>query len=43
MNKENQSHVPHRYDFLDSLRGIALISMIVYHTVWDVVYIGDWD
>lgn len=28
-----------RYAMLDSLRGLILISMIVYHTVWDMVYI----
>ncbi len=33
MNKNN------RYFLLGSLRGIALISMILYHTVWDMVYI----
>lgn len=28
-----------RYDILDSLRGLTLISMIFYHTMWDIVYI----
>lgn len=28
-----------RLALLDSLRGIMLISMIVYHAIWDVVYI----
>ena len=28
-----------RYPILDSLRGLILISMIAYHTVWDMVYI----
>lgn len=28
-----------RYFLLDSLRGITLISMMVYHAVWDLVYI----
>ena len=28
-----------RYPILDSIRGLVLISMIVYHTVWDMVYI----
>ena len=28
-----------RYYLLDSLRGITLISMILYHAVWDLVYI----
>ena len=30
-----------RYAMLDSLRGLTLISMVVYHTVWDMVYIFD--
>lgn len=28
-----------RYDFLDSFRGLVLISMIFYHACWDLVYI----
>ena len=28
-----------RYVLLDSLRGITLISMMLYHAVWDLVYI----
>jgi len=28
-----------RYAILDSFRGLVLISMIAYHTVWDMVYI----
>ena len=28
-----------RYDILDSLRGFTLISMILYHAMWDIVYI----
>ncbi len=28
-----------RYPILDSLRGLVLISMVVYHTVWDMVHI----
>jgi uncharacterized membrane protein len=28
-----------RYYLLDSLRGITLISMILYHAIWDLVYI----
>lgn len=30
-----------RYTLLDALRGITLISMIFYHTVWDMVYMFD--
>lgn len=32
-----------RYRFLDNIRGITLLSMIVYHVVWDLVYIFGWD
>lgn len=34
-----------RYSLLDNLRGLTLISMVMYHTVWDMVYIfeNDWD
>ena len=28
-----------RYAFIDVLRGICLVSMIAYHTMWDCVYI----
>ncbi len=28
-----------RYGLLDGIRGLILISMIAYHTVWDIVYI----
>lgn len=28
-----------RYAMLDSIRGLILLSMIVYHMVWDLVYI----
>lgn len=30
-----------RYGLLDSIRGFALINMIIYHALWDVVYIFD--
>lgn len=32
----------HRYEYLDVIRGITLVSMIFYHGVWDVVYIADY-
>ena len=40
MNKNGNS----RLALLDSLRGITLISMILYHACWDAVYIlgMDW-
>lgn len=28
-----------RYELLDSLRGLVLISMILYHGIWDLVYL----
>lgn len=28
-----------RYDLLDTIRGIALINMILYHGIWDLVYL----
>ena len=30
-----------RYHLPDSVRGLTLISMVVYHTVWDMVYLFD--
>lgn len=30
-----------RYTILDSLRGVTLISMVLYHALWDLVYIFD--
>ena len=34
-----------RYALLDALRGLTLVSMIAYHTCWDLVYLFhmDWD
>lgn len=45
MDEKEQSRISRRYDYLDTLRGLALISMIFYHGVWDLVYIGnvDWE
>ncbi len=28
-----------RYELLDSIRGLVLISMILYHACWDLVYL----
>ncbi|HCT91974.1 MAG TPA: hypothetical protein DF613_11450 [Lachnospiraceae bacterium] len=33
------TNVSTRYPFLDNLRGMTLLSMILYHAVWDMVYI----
>lgn len=34
-----------RYELLDTLRGITLVSMILYHGVWNLVYFAglDWE
>lgn len=32
-----------RYKIIDEIRGITLISMILYHGIWDLVYIFGWD
>ena len=34
LNKKNP-----RYAFIDALRGLCIVSMIAYHTMWDLVYI----
>ena len=31
-----------RYKIIDEIRGITLISMILYHGIWDLVYIFGW-
>lgn len=33
----------HRYALLDEIRGFALVNMVVYHAVWDLVYLFGWD
>ena len=37
--KLKKKQKPPRYAFIDVLRGICLVSMIAYHTMWDCVYI----
>lgn len=32
-----------RYRSLDRIRGVTLISMILYHMIWDLVYLFGWD
>lgn len=32
-----------RYQILDQIRGLALLSMFLYHGVWDLVYLFGWD
>ena len=41
--KQNQKKK--RYEKLDGVRGIALLHMIAYHMIWDLVYIYqlDWN
>lgn len=36
---KNKSTNAPRYSVLDILRGISIISMVLYHTMWDIVYI----
>lgn len=36
LQKQKSSH---RYALLDSIRGITLLSMILYHGTWDLVYL----
>ena len=40
---KNTKEPGRRYAHLDDIRGITLISMILYHTVWDLVYLFDVD
>lgn len=32
-----------RYRMLDGIRGFTLLGMMVYHLIWDLVYIFGWD
>lgn len=32
-----------RYQIIDEIRGITLVSMILYHGIWDLVYIFGWN
>lgn len=32
-----------RYAILDGICGIAILHMITYHTIWDLVYLFDMD
>ncbi|MDE7323997.1 MAG: DUF1624 domain-containing protein [Lachnospiraceae bacterium] len=43
MDKKNRNKK--RYEKLDGIRGIALLNMVAYHMIWDLVYIyqADWD
>lgn len=45
MTENKTSKVKQRYALLDSLRGLALINMIIYHGAWNMVYIYgfEWD
>jgi len=44
MSGEKKTGRP-RYELLDSLRGLTMISMILYHGTWDLVYLfgADWE
>lgn len=32
-----------RYEKLDGIRGMALLHMVAYHTIWDLVYLYELD
>lgn len=34
----SKKEAKNRYNLIDILRGIAVICMIIYHTMWDIVY-----
>lgn len=40
---ENSTSIRPRYHLLDIIRAVAVISMVIYHAVWDGVYIFGWD
>ena len=42
--EEKQKKAARRYGILDSFRGITLVSMVIYHVCWDLVYLfgKDW-
>ena len=31
--------VKQRYELLDTLRGFSLVNMVLYHFIWDLIYI----
>ena len=46
MKQENsKKRMNRRYEKLDEIRGFALLNMIAYHTIWDLVYMHqvDWN
>ena len=43
MERYNDNIAIKRYNCIDNIRGITIISMIVYHAMWDLVYIFDRD
>lgn len=45
MEKTEMTSQRPRYILLDEIRGITLLSMILFHAIWDLVYIFrvDWD
>lgn len=42
--EEKQKKAARRYGILDGFRGITLVSMVIYHVCWDLVYLfgKDW-
>ncbi len=45
INHEIKENMKKRYALLDTIRGITLLSMILYHGAWDMVYLYgvNWD
>ncbi len=37
----NKKDIKSRYNLIDILRGTSVICMIIYHTMWDLVYLFD--
>lgn len=32
-----------RYALIDGIRGLAIVNMILYHAIWDLVYLYGFD
>lgn len=39
MNMEKNKILTNRYNAIDALRGFSILNMIIYHAIWDLVYI----
>ena len=43
MAYRGKSRTLERLGLLDTLRGLTLVEMVVYHALWDAVNLGGWD